>query len=340
MGKNKSPIINAFDQELSLNSTQFSALIDLFEAININEKGIEIIYDYLLKNKMIDDPKSIFERLGLSLKRVYKILSVLKEYGLIQVFDRPMKIVLNPPLKAWETIISNKIKQYREEINEKVRICEETYENMTKSYHITPDVPKLPPVEFISYTPHEDPIDFILNFISVEKTCLIAKGVKFENPLSQQLTNILKDPSHLKKFGLKNMDELIQGILFASQKKRFQVLLSEEYFEEILNKTQKIMNEFPEIGQILHDFQIHLSIKLIKKPFSNFIVKDERELMQLSIDPKNALVGLFVSRQTEIVQVFADKFNELCALAEDLQNRLTQQNHTITPLEKLAFVIF
>ncbi|MHA1522705.1 MAG: hypothetical protein ACTSRK_21275, partial [Promethearchaeota archaeon] len=79
-------------------------LHDLFEAIDIREKGIEKVYHFLLMNKTIDDPKSIVTTTNLGLKRIYKIFGVLKELGLVKIIDRPMKITINPPIPAWEMI--------------------------------------------------------------------------------------------------------------------------------------------------------------------------------------------------------------------------------------------
>ena len=98
----------------------FSKLIDIFDAIDVHEKGIEQVYHYLLTHQIIEDIKKCSDDLDLPIKRVYKIFSVLKEIALIQVYDRPMKIILNPPLSAWETIISDRIQKMRDQLNEKV----------------------------------------------------------------------------------------------------------------------------------------------------------------------------------------------------------------------------
>ena len=56
---------------------EFLILSQLFDSIGIIEKGIERIYHYILINKRIENLKQVCNQFNLSLKRGYKICSVL-----------------------------------------------------------------------------------------------------------------------------------------------------------------------------------------------------------------------------------------------------------------------
>ena len=108
---------------VSENKSKFASLIDLFDSIDVIEKGIEQVYDFLLKSKTVDDLKILVDTLDLNLKRVYKVTSALKELGLIQIYNRPMKIQLLDPITSWETLIHEKISSIRKTAEEKAENC-------------------------------------------------------------------------------------------------------------------------------------------------------------------------------------------------------------------------
>ncbi|MFX0180507.1 MAG: hypothetical protein ACFE78_09965, partial [Candidatus Hodarchaeota archaeon] len=74
-----------------MEDSELLPLSSLFDAIGVIEKGIEKIYHYLLKNVRIDNLKDVSSQFGLTLKRGYKICSVLNDLELVQIYDRPMK---------------------------------------------------------------------------------------------------------------------------------------------------------------------------------------------------------------------------------------------------------
>ena len=81
-----------------MEDNQFLSLSTLFDSIGIIEKGIEKIYHFLLQNSRIDNLKDVVAQYDLTLKRGYKICSVLSDLELVQIYDRPMKIHLATPV--------------------------------------------------------------------------------------------------------------------------------------------------------------------------------------------------------------------------------------------------
>jgi len=316
-------------------STQFSTVINLFEAMGISEKGIEIVYDYLLHNKMIEDPKSIFEKLDLSLKRVYKIFSVLKELGLIQIYDRPMKVVINPPLSSWQRLLSKKINEMREETERKVKSCEYAFQQVVDAYQLVPEAPPLPPVEFISFLNQENLLEMALNEIIPEQSTLIAKGLAYESPINAQLQTWISNIIQNKNQGYIALQSFLDEWVKKIPLQKIHMLISEEYFNEITIKFRSYKDIIQKTMTIIKFPPINVEIKIIPKSFGNFVVKDEKELYQFSIDPNNTLVGWFVSRQREIIQIFKEKYEDLTKNAESIENFLARRKETLTILEKI-----
>ena len=315
----------------------FSKIVDLFKAIEVSEKGIEDVYKYLLNNKIIEDPKTVTDKLNYSLKRVYKIFSVLKELGLIQIYDRPMKIVINPPLKSWETLISNKIKEFQENTNKRIKKCENCFQKMIEAYHIAPEIPQLPPVEFVAYANEDNPFDFILTELASEHECLIARGIPFENPIFLNFQNSLeKGHKEALQIILQNFNEWTQKL----PRIRYRILISEDFVNDIMSRLQPILDEFPELQQIPANLGFDLEFKVINKAFGNFIVQDNGNLIQFSIDPKNILIGIFVSRQKEINQIFREKFEDLCKNAENLSEYLQRTNVQLNLINLVGLLLF
>ncbi|MFW9950218.1 MAG: hypothetical protein ACFFKA_08845 [Candidatus Thorarchaeota archaeon] len=90
-----------------MSEREFLALSSLFDALGVIEKGIEKIYHYLLQHKRIDNLKEVSMQFDLTLKRGYKICAVLNDLGLVQIYDRPMKILAkSPPIAIWQIIIN------------------------------------------------------------------------------------------------------------------------------------------------------------------------------------------------------------------------------------------
>lgn len=75
-------------------------LDELFRLVDVREKGIAQVYEYLLHEHIIEDLQKVSDQLKLTLKRGYKVCSVLRELDLVLVYDRPMKVSLQDPIQA------------------------------------------------------------------------------------------------------------------------------------------------------------------------------------------------------------------------------------------------
>ncbi|MFX1324623.1 MAG: hypothetical protein ACFE8N_06690, partial [Promethearchaeota archaeon] len=153
----------------------FLSLSQLFDSIGVIEKGIEKIYHYLLINKRIDDLKEVCTQFSLSLKRGYKICSVLNDLELVQIYDRPMKIHLaNPTLGLWQNLVTKRIENLQNDFNEKREKCEISLNNFIKNYNLAEQVAQ-EPVEFVNYDVKN--FDESYHSFLAEKECKIAIGI-------------------------------------------------------------------------------------------------------------------------------------------------------------------
>ncbi|MHA1744647.1 MAG: hypothetical protein ACTSWW_01540 [Promethearchaeota archaeon] len=317
-----------------------SYLVELFENISIKEKGIEQIYDYLLHNKIIEDPKSIVEEFDLSLKRIYKILSLLKSLGLVQTYDRPMKAVLNTPLDAWQTIISNQIRDIELTASQQKTKCETAFQNMVDHYDLNPDLPDLPPVEYISMA-GDDPFDFLINdLIGTPREICLAKGVKFRIEYLKKAIDIIKNPQTLQNYDYTGIEDIWDKFEKGFSQKTVKVLISHEWAEEALQGLPQMLKDITLLTNYLSKVKLDIEIKISQQPVGNFILKDTTELLQFSVDPTNNLLGLFVSRQTEIVDIFQNKFMEIYQTSEDFNDYIHNAlGRDATMSDKLGFLI-
>ena len=165
--------------DAAIDSKQVS-LIELFEVLGVNEKGIEKVYAYLFEYGTITDIKELSPKLDLPVKRIYKIVNVLKDdLGLIQIYDRPMKIQLLNPIEAINSAIDKKKKEIQNEAQKKIQLCEQAMENIFDKYGFLDKENQANSVEFI--TPalenNSSTINFILNAVSAKKESKIAKCV-------------------------------------------------------------------------------------------------------------------------------------------------------------------
>jgi hypothetical protein len=208
---------------------------------------------------------------------------------------------------------------------------------MVEAYNLRPSQPQIPPVEFISNLMEEDPVDFLFNPLIAEKEVLLAKGVKYENQIANNFAH------NLKKGDLIIDEDFINKWLPKMAKVKYTALLSEEYLEDILQYIEK--NKIPQkIYDAIEDYDvsaIDYQVFIVERPFSNFIIKDAKELLQFSVDPGNNYLGLFISRQKEIVDVFSYKFNELKAVAKPLKFYLEKKKYSpLKTLDKVIFAIY
>ncbi len=293
---------------------KFRYLIDLFECIDITEKGIEKVYNYLLLNKTIEDPKVLQKDLDInSFQRVYKIIKVLKDLDLVQTYGRPMKAILNSPVETWQKIISKKIEEIQHEASERIHHCENAFELMLNNYSLSQDQPDLPPVEFLNVSQEDEHLgQFMRDIFSNSREICFAKDLHFDLPFKE---TSFSDFGKLDKIGTpKDYEKAIVSILREIENKKIKILFSEEYIKDVIPILADLSNNYDQkaIIEIEKKYQDKISAQIRVHPSAvgNFIVKDQKELLQYSIHPSNYLIGLFISRQEEIISIFKNKFEE------------------------------
>ncbi|MHA1510378.1 MAG: hypothetical protein ACTSRX_01510 [Promethearchaeota archaeon] len=326
-----------------MEKNSFSSLIELFSSIEVKEKGVETVYDYLLKNHSIDNPKELANNLDLSIKRIYKIFSLLKQLGLIQVYDRPMKITINEPISAWEKLLSEKITKIRTECDIKIDKCEQSFVDMKSAYKITHEGHTLPPVEYINILDNEDAFEFIrTDIIGNTKEMFLTKGIKYEIKTFEKILEMLKNPKFMKKEGYSNGIILIQTILNKMPPIKYKILVSRDHAQEIL----QIVKKFSDYTSKFEDFEIKYEndwdIRIYEHSCGDFIILDENNLIQFSIDPSNKLMGIFISRSHEITNIFFKKFEEMYSQSAKLEDYFKEKNFDRAPtiFDKFMFTFF
>ncbi|MHA2288389.1 MAG: hypothetical protein ACXABG_06345 [Promethearchaeota archaeon] len=287
-----------------MSEREFLALSSLFDAIGIIEKGIEKIYHYLLQHKRIDNLKEVSTQFDLTLKRGYKICAVLNDLGLVQIYDRPMKILAkSPAIAIWQRIINERIEELSQLFQEKKEKAESALEEFIKNYSfVEQETQEF--VEFINY----DLYNFDETYVSfmAEKECKIALGIRYENELS----------SVIKKHGIPNLPASLNEAMKSGMTKikenlynvDIQVIFSTELIKELL-----MSEEFKLVSDYLDSYGLkfkNLEVRVTDEDFSNFNLTDS-ELIQPSFDPTNKLIGAYISRNANIYQIFYEKFNEL-----------------------------
>ena len=284
-------------------------LVDLFRSINITEKGIEKVYDYLLINHFIYDIKGLSEKLNLNIKRIYKILSVLKDLGLIQIYSRPMTVQILDPQTSWEKIIQDRVNEIKKKANEEIQFCKESFSKIKKIYNIK-EAPESP-IEFIPLIGDFD-IESTMTSILSDRISLIARGIWYEFNFEYLFKRIV-DFNHEEKNSIKSIYENLN-------KNLFKVLINNEYYENIKIKIEKY-GSLVSILKQLGVSNLNMELKITNKQFSNFVIKDQKSLIQPNFDPNDILIGYFISSTPEIINIFEKKFNELYENAELLQNK-------------------
>ncbi|MFX0030997.1 MAG: hypothetical protein ACFFA0_12210 [Promethearchaeota archaeon] len=287
-----------------MEDTKFLSLSQLFDSIGVIEKGIERIYHYLLDHKRIDNLKEVCNEFNLSLKRGYKICSVLSDLELVQIYDRPMKIHLaNPILGLWQNLVNRRIENLQNEFDEKRDKCETSLEAFIKNYRLEEQVSQ-EPIEFITY----DIKNFDESYYSflAEKECKIAIGIRYHNPLIKMIqeygfTGIPEEISGSMKVGMTRIKENLKNI-------EIQVIFHSEVVKDLVNSEEfRLLAEHVDPMKIeFKDIKIHVT----EEDFSNFSLTDSA-LIQPSFDPTNILIGSYISRNRNIYQIFEKKFNEI-----------------------------
>lgn len=302
-----------------MSDREFLALSSLFDAIGIIEKGIERIYHYLLKHKRIDNLNEVSTQFNLTLKRGYKICAVLNDLGLVQIYDRPMKIHLTtPPISIWQTIINERIEELSQLFQEKKEEAENALSDFIQNYNLSEEITQ-EFVEFVNYN--------LKNFgetyhsFLAEKECKIALGIRYENEFSSVIkrygiSGIPEDLSESMRSGITKIKENLINI-------DIQVIFSTEVIKELLGS-----EEFQLVSNYLKSYELafrNISVRVTDEDFSNFNLTDS-ELVQPSFDPTNRLIGAYISRNTNIYQIFYEKFNELYEKGIPLTQFLTEQS--------------
>ncbi len=284
---------------------QYLILNQLFDSVGIIEKGIEKIYHYLLINKRIDNLKEVCNQFNLTLKRGYKINSVLSELELVQIYDRPMKIILRTPIiPIWQKIVNNQIEQLKINLNEKIDYCDSSFENFIDTYDLKKEEVEQEPIEFINHS--IDNIEYIYYPFLAQEKVKISHGIRYENILITKLRNETIDTinkQYREKIikGIKNIAPNIKNL-------SIKVIFNQDLVQSLLNS-----REFEIMANILNviDFEFYkFNVVITKENFSNFSLVDN-ELIQPSFDPSNKLLGAYISRNKDIYQVFMEKFQEM-----------------------------
>jgi hypothetical protein len=310
-----------------METTEYLSLSQLFDSIGIIEKGIERIYHYLLLNKRIDNLKEVCNQFNLSLKRGYKVCSVLSENGLVQIYDRPMKIHLATPiLELWQNLIHQRVEDLQNQFQEKRDKCEVALNTFISNYKLEEQIPQ-EPVEFIKYDLKN--LDESYHFLLAQKECKIAIGIRYNNPLIDYIhedwrKTISEDVQESVKLGMNRIKENLAQI-------NVKVIFNSEVIKELLSST-----EFALLIEHVEPFNIHfknITIHVTDENFSNFSLTDE-EIIQPSFDPTNILMGIYVSRNKNIYQIFNDKFEEIFEKGIPINQFLTQDENI--PLKSLS----
>ena len=288
-----------------MEDAKFLALSQLFDSIGIIEKGIERIYHYLLLNKRIDNLKEVCSQFNFSLKRGYKICSVLSDLGLVQIYDRPMKIhIANPPMSLWQNLINKRIEDLQNQFQEKKDNCESSLEQFIGNYKLEAEQVFQEPVEFINYSVKN--FDETYHSFLAQNNCKIAIGIRYDNPLvslihEESLNKINGDIRSSIGAGMNRIKENLKKI-------NVQVIFNSEVVKDLLlsKEFELLAKYFEEVNIEFKKIEIHVT----DEDFSNFSLTDD-ELIQPSFDPTNILIGIYVSRNRNIYQIFHDKFNEI-----------------------------
>ncbi|TET61010.1 MAG: hypothetical protein E3J52_02315 [Promethearchaeota archaeon] len=301
-----------------MEDTEYLPLNQLFDSIGIIEKGIERIYHHLLLNKRIDNLKEVCDQFNLSLKRGYKICSVLSDLELVQIYDRPMKIhIATPIMILWQDLIQNRIEDLSSQFNEKREKCESAIEDFTRNYKLDQQVVQ-EPVEFINYSVSN--FDESYHQFLAQSECKIAIGIRYDNPLismihEDRFQNIPDDMRTSMRAGMSRIKENLRSI-------NVQVIFNSEVAKDLLSS-----NEFKLLTNHVEPYNLEfkkLEIHVTDEAFSNFSLTDN-ELIQPSFDPTNILIGAYISRNKNIYQIFYDKFNEIFEKGIPMNRFITEQ---------------
>lgn len=305
-----------------MEDTKYLPLSQLFDSIGITEKGIERIYHYILLNKRIENLKEVCDQFDLSLKRGYKICSVLSDLGLIQIYDRPMKIhIATPIVTLWQNLIQKRIEDLKNQFQDKREKCETALDDFTKQYQMDEQAVQ-EPVEFISYDISN--FDESYHHFLAQSECKIAIGIRYENPLIEMIqkygfNKIPQELTESMKIGMtrikENLKDIEVKVIFHSDV--IKALVNSREFELLASHVGLYNLEFKSI--IIH---------VTDENFSNFSLTDS-ELIQPSFDPAFELIGLYISRNKSIFQIFNEKFDQIFNSGISIKKYISEDDEII-----------
>ena len=263
----------------------------------------------------------------LSLKRGYKVCSVLSDLGLVQIYDRPMKIhIATPIMILWQNLIQKRIEDLRFQFHEKRDKCESALEDFTKKYRLDEQLIQ-EPVEFINYDIRN--FDESYPHFLAQSECRIAIGIRYDNPLNSMIhedryRDLAEETKISMSAGMNRIkDNLINinvKVIFNSEVAKD--LLMSKQFELFTNHVEPYSIEFKKI-------EIHVT----DEAFSNFSLTNN-EIIQPSFDPTNILIGTYISRNKNIYQIFHHKFTEIFENGSPISNFLIE--HKDIGIERLS----
>ena len=251
-----------------MSDREYLALSSLFDAIGIIEKGIEKIYHYLLEHKRIDNLNEVSTQFNLTLKRGYKICAVLSDLGLVQIYDRPMKIHLaTPPISLWQTIINERIEELSQLFQEKKELAENALSDFIQNYNLDEQGTQ-EFVEFVNYNLKN--IGETYHSFLAEEECKIALGIRYENEFSSVIkkfgiSSIPEDLSESMRSGITKIKENLINI-------DIKVIFSTEVIKELL-----VSEEFQLVSNYLKSYDLlfkNISVRVTDEDFSNFNLTD------------------------------------------------------------------
>lgn len=320
-----------------MEDTKYLSLSQLFDSIGVIEKGIERIYHYLLVNKRIDNLKDVCNQFSLSLKRGYKICSVLSDKELVTIYDRPMKIHLaNPILGLWQNLVNKRIENLQNEFDVKRDKCETSLDGFIKNFKLEEQVPQ-EPVEFVNY----DMKNFDESYYSflAEKECKIAIGIRYHSPLidfiqEHGFTRVPEEIGESMKAGMIRIKENLKNI-------KVQVIFHSDVVKDLISSEEfgLLTKHIDPMNMEFKNLKIHVT----DENFSNFSLSDSEFIIQPSFDPTNILIGAYISRNSNIYQIFDTKFNEIfktgIPIEEFLQKEKSLNMDSITETQSFALCV-
>jgi len=284
---------------------EYIHLSNLFSSLGIIEKGIEKIYHHLLEHKRIENLKEVCDKFNLSLKRGYKICSVLSDLELVQIYDRPMKINLITPLvSTWQKLTQRRIEELKYEFKDEKKRCSESLDVFIKKYNLKSLIAPQEPVELLLFDLKN--IEEFYYPLLTRNECKIAIGIRYENPLVSFIKNnsIQKIEENLTSSIVQGMNKIKENLKHID----IQVIFNNKLIE-ILIGSKEFSVLYDQIEPLEFEFK-KLDIRITDEKFSNFSLTDD-ELIQPSFDPTNKLMGSYISRNDNIYQIFNTKFDEI-----------------------------